>query len=188
MRPHSVSRSRSQPAPPLPDHGICQLPFDVPCDKTLKAGVESGDPEALYVQAVYHYKGINAPLDWNLAHSLMKRSADQGYPPALYSYAHFAHAGIGMPMSYKRAQDYYLQASERGIPAATSALVAMQNDTVWLERYGRRRRVTSRVEYQHPRRQPDVTFGSPIHSKRIPGQYSPLSLPRSLQKTNPLRI
>jgi TPR repeat protein len=154
----------------------------------VKTRAISGDAESQYVQAVYHFKGINAPLNWHLANSLMKKSADQGYPPAEFGYAHFAQSGVGMPMDYAVAQAYYLRASENGVEGATNALIAMQNDSVWLERFGRRRRLTAPVQYQTPRRQPDITFGSLRHTKRFAGQYSPLNLPKRLQKTNPLGL
>jgi hypothetical protein len=184
----SGSLARSQPLPGLQTTGVCHLPPTVPDDRAVKSRAAAGDAEALYIQAVYHYKGINAPLDWHLASALMKRSADQGYPPAEFAYAHFAQSGVGMRMDYAVAQHYYLRASENGVQGATNALIAIQNDTVWLERFGRRRRLTAPVEYQTPRRQPDITFGSPLHTKRFAGQYSPLNLPKRLQKTNPLGL
>jgi hypothetical protein len=188
MKSGRLSLSRSQPIPSTQESGVCHLPDSLPDDKTLKTRLKTGDAEAEYIQAVYHYKGIHAPLDWNLANSLMKKSADQGYPPAQCAYAYFAQTAVGMRMDYATAQSYYLRASENGIQVATNALVAIQNDTVWLERYGRRRRLMSPVEFQHPRRQPDVTFGSTLYVRRFAGQYSPLNLPRRLQKTNPLGI
>jgi TPR repeat protein len=168
--------------------GVCQLPVDLPDDKTLKAGLAADDPESLYIQALLHFKGIRAPLDWNLAYQLMKKSADLEYPLAQFALAHFCQSGVGTRMDYTTAQSYYLRASQNGVPGATNALIAMQNDTVWLERYGRKRRLTAPVEYQRPRREPDVSFGSPRHTKRWVGQYSPLNLPRKLQKRNPLGI
>jgi hypothetical protein len=116
----------------------------------------------------------------------MRKGADKGYPPAECAYAYFAQTW--MRMDYATAQMYYLRASECGVRVATNALIAIQNDTVWLQRYGRRRSLTSTVDYQHPQRQPDVTFGSALYVKRFPGQYSPLNCPRRLQKTNPLGI
>jgi TPR repeat protein len=188
VRATGLTFTRSQPLPPIQETGIYHLPNSVPDERTLKTRVHSSDPEAQYIQAVYHYKGIHAPLDWHLANALMKKSADQGYPPAQCAYAHFAQTGVGMKMDYGVAQHYYLKASENGIQAATNALIAIQNDTVWLERYGRKRRLTSAVEYQHPRRQPDVTFGGAFYVKKYSGQYSPLNLPKRLQKTNPLGL
>jgi hypothetical protein len=188
MRSPRRTFGRSQPLSSTQEIGICQLPEEIPDEKTLKAGVKAGDPESLYIQAVFHYKGTRAPLDWGIANYLMRRSADLGYPNAQFSFAYFAQNGIGMRMDYGLAQHYFLRASEEGIPGATNALIAIQNDTVWLERYGRKRRLTAPVQYQNPRRQPDVTFGSPRHTKRWAGQYSPLNLPKRLQKTNPLGL
>jgi hypothetical protein len=188
MRNTGVSLARSLERPVSHERGVGHLPDSVPDDGTLKAKLKSGDPEAEYIQAIYYYRGIHGPLDWHLANALMKKSAEQGYAPAQTAYAHFAQTGVGMKMDYSIAQDYYLRASESGIPTATNALIAIQNDTVWLERYGRKRRLTPPVEYQHQRRQPDVTFGGAVYVKRDPGQYSPLNRPRRLQKTNPLGI
>jgi TPR repeat protein len=170
------------------ESGVCHLPDTVPDDRTLKARVRDGDPEAQYIQALYHYKGTHAALDWNLANVLMKKAADRGYPPAQCGYAHFAQTGVGMAMDYNIAQTYYSRAADNGLQVAAAALLAMQNDAVWLQRYGRRRRLTAPVEYQRPRMQPDVTFGATFHVKRYAGQYSPRNLPRKLQKTNPLGL
>jgi hypothetical protein len=179
--------TRSPPLPGAAASGVCHLPSSVPDDQTVKDLAADGDAEAQYVQAVYHFKGIKAPLDWNLANALMKQSADQGYPPAEFAYAHFAQTGVGMGMDYSVAQAYYQRASEHGVDAATNALIAIENDTVWLERYGRRRQMTAPVDYQSPRRQPDVTFGSPVHTKRFSGQYSPLNQDQAHSR-NPLGI
>jgi hypothetical protein len=188
MRTTGLNLARSQPLSSMVESGVCHLPDSIPDDRTLKSQLKAGDPEAQYIQAVYHYKGSHAPLDWHLANSLMRKSADQGYAPAQCAYAHFAQTGVGMPMDSNVAQNYYLRASENGIQVETNAVIAIQNDTVWLERYGRRRRMTPPVEYQNPRRQSDVTFGGSFYVKRFAGQYSPLNLPRRLQKTNPLGL
>jgi TPR repeat protein len=112
MRSLRPSFGRSQPISFTQDVGICQLPDE----QALKAGVKSSDPESLYIQAVLHYKGWRASLDWDRAHHLMKRSADLGYARAQYSFGYFAQCGIGMKMDYAVAQNYYLRASEGGIP------------------------------------------------------------------------
>jgi hypothetical protein len=184
----SGSLTRPQALPGLQTTGVCHLPPTVPDGKTVKSRAVSGDAEAEYIQAIYHFKGINAPLDWHLANALMKRSADQGYALAEFAYGYFAQTGVGMRMDYGVAQEYYLRASEKGAQGATNALIAIQNDAVWLQRFGRRRRLQAPVQYQTPRRQPDITFGSPMHTKRFAGQYSPLNLPKRLQKTNPLGL
>jgi hypothetical protein len=78
MRHSGARLTRSQPFSFVQDVGVCELPDE----ETLRAGLKDGNPEAQYIQAVFHYKGSNATLDWDLAHSLMKKSAEQGYPRA----------------------------------------------------------------------------------------------------------
>jgi TPR repeat protein len=188
MRSAGASLSFSPSLSKLHDVGICELPDDLPDQETLTAGVTSGDPESQYIQAVLHYKGQQAALDWNRAQVLMKKSADQGHPLAQYSYGYFSQSGVGRTANPAVARKHYRRASENGIQGATTALLAIQSGTVLSERDGRSRPVTGMVDYQRPRRQPDITFGSLVHTKRSPGQYSPHHLPRRLQKTNPLGL
>jgi hypothetical protein len=188
MRNTGARARRCPPVSFLHDVGICELPDEIPDDATLKSRIKSGDPEAQYIQAVLHYKGSNASLDWDLAQSLMRKSAEQGYPRAQYSFAHFAQNAVGMPADSFTAQNYYYQASLSGIPSATNSLVALQTNTIFRERYGTKRHTRSPFEYERPKRQPDVTFGSPLYIKKSTGQYSPHKLPRRLQKTNPLGL
>jgi hypothetical protein len=188
MTSSSARLTRRSPLSFLDNVGICELPEEVPDALTLKSLVQAGDPEAQYIQAVLHYKGTNATLDWDLSHLLMKKSAEQGYPRAQYSFAYFAQCGIGMPVDLLLARKYYYRASLSGIPGATNNLAALQNDTVFREKYATKRRIGSPADYERPKRQPDVTFGSLVHAKRSAGQYHPHNLPRSQQKTNPLGL